>query len=126
MAKNILLVDDDINLCKVFKRIIEGAGYTLHVENTAKGAIANIKKTNYALALLDIQLPDMLGTEMLKAMHKMKPKLIKIMVTGDNTLANAVDSLNRGASAYLMKPTTAEQLLNTIAQALKKEDLSAK
>ena len=118
MADKILLVDDDINLCKVFKRILDKAGYAVDVVHTGKEGIAAAKKADYALALLDIQLPDMLGTDMLKKMHKNKPKLKKMMVTGDNTLERAVDALNHGASAYIMKPTTSEQLIQTIQQKL--------
>lgn len=118
MAKNILLVDDDINLCRNFKKIIESAGYTLHIENTAKAGISAIKRTNYAIALLDIQLPDMRGTEMLKTMHKLKPKLIKIMLTIDTPIDKTLRELQACTSLYLLKPTSAAQLLETIQQQL--------
>jgi DNA-binding NtrC family response regulator len=74
------------------------------------------------LALLDIKLPDMEGTELLAEMHKIKPHIMKIMVTGYASLDNAILSLNSGADAYIMKPVMPEKLIAVIEDKLKEQE----
>jgi DNA-binding NtrC family response regulator len=75
----------------------------------------------FNLALLDIKLPDMDGTELLKKMHGLAPKTMKVMITAHGTLKNAMDSLNFGADAYLLKPINQEQLLKTVEEKLREQ-----
>jgi len=83
-----------------------------------------IKKSNekfYNLALIDIRLPDVGGTELLTRMKDTTPKMRKIMITGYPSLQNAVEALNKGANAYIMKPLDIDKILKTIKEQLKKQ-----
>ena len=118
---SILIVDDDENICKTLGLILEGEGYSVDVANSGAEAIEKSKEKVYNVALLDIVLPDMTGTELLKKLHETTPKMIKIMVTGYPNLQNAVEALNYNADAYLIKPVNYEKLLKVIEEKLEKQ-----
>jgi two-component system response regulator RegA len=78
------------------------------------------------MALLDIKLPDMEGTKLLVTMHENLPKMVKIMITGYPSVENAVEALNRGADAYIVKPVKPEKLLALIEEKLEKQSQAEK
>jgi two-component system response regulator HydG len=114
----ILMVDDDEHICRVMSLILEGEGFEVETAFTGENAIKKSKAKAYDAAILDIRLPDMEGTKVLKAMREISPKMVKIMLTGYPNLQNAVDSLNFGADAYLTKPPNPEDIINSIREKL--------
>jgi len=76
--------------------------------------------------LLDIKLPDMEGTKLLIKLHRDTPQTIKIMITGYPSLENAVEALNLGADAYIMKPVNPERLLKVVDEKLKEQEEAEK
>ena len=116
----ILMVDDDEHICRVMSLILEGEGFEVETAFTGENAIKKSKAKVYDAAILDIRLPDMEGTKVLKAMHEISPKMVKIMLTGYPNLQNAVDSLNSGADAYLMKPPNPDDVINSLREKLQK------
>ena len=114
----LLIVDDDEAILRNLERILRLEGYDTDIARTGFEAIEKSKTNFYNLALLDIKLPDMEGTELLRKMHETFPKMIKIMVTGYPDLENAIDSLNLGADAYLIKPVSVQKLLDVVKQKL--------
>jgi DNA-binding NtrC family response regulator len=66
-------------------------------------------------------LPDMSGIELLTQIKETKPRTRKIIMTGNPSLQNAVEALNKGADAYILKPLDVEKMLNTIAEQYAKQ-----
>lgn len=120
--KSILIVDDDAAILKYASRILEAEGYDVDVAETGGEAIAKSNASFYNLALLDIKLPDMEGTELLTKMHRTTPAMMKIMITGFPSLDNAVNALNLGADAYLMKPVELGELLKVVHEKLQEQE----
>jgi len=118
---NILIVDDDPSIRKVMAAILEEKGYKVDTAETGKIAIQKTKIKFYNLALLDIRLPDMEGTELLTQLKQTTPPMIKIMVTGYPSLQNAVEALNKGAHAFIIKPLNIDQALKIIENLLEKQ-----
>ncbi|MEM1563621.1 MAG: response regulator [Candidatus Bathyarchaeia archaeon] len=116
----ILVVDDDENIRKVLTTILEEEGYTVDEAENAKKAIEKTRRKVYNLALIDIRLPDMEGIELLTRMKDTVPKMRKIIITGYPTLQNAIEAVNRGADAYILKPFDMEKVLATIREQLRK------
>lgn len=114
-----MIVDDDESICKTWELILENEGYSVEVANSGKEALERSKTTIFNVALLDIRLPDTEGTRLLKVLRETTPKIIKIMVTGYPQINNAIDALNLGADAYLMKPVHPGDLIKTIEEKLK-------
>lgn len=117
----ILVVDDDENIRKVLMAILEDKGYNMEAVGTAREAIKKTEKEFYNLALIDIRLPDMEGIDLLTKIKETTPRMRKIIITGYPTLQNAVDAVNRGADAYIMKPFDVERVLSTISEQLRKQ-----
>jgi DNA-binding NtrC family response regulator len=117
----ILAIDDDENIRKVIVAILEDEGYTVESVGTAKEAIEKSKRKFYNLALIDIRLPDMEGIELLTKFRETTPRMRKVIVTGYPTLQNAVDAVNKGADAYIVKPFDVEKVLKTIQEQLSKQ-----
>ncbi len=121
-TKKILVVDDDLGILKSFETILKKRGYEVETAATAKDGIKLIKKTAFNAALLDIKLPDKDGTEVLKEIRKIRPGMIKIMITGFADIDNAVQSLNLGANAYIMKPVNPDELLRLLEEKLSEQE----
>ena len=124
--KSILIVEDDKAIIKSFKDILQSEGYSVDTAETGREAIQKSKAQFYNLVLLDIKLSDMEGTKLLTTMHETSPKMVKIMITGYPSLENAVEALNMGADAYIMKPVNPEKLLALIEEKLKKQSQAEK
>ena len=116
---SILIVDDNEGILETLSAILEEKGYRTDTAKNGKEAIEKSKTNFYNLALLDIKLPDIEGTKLLTKMKETKPKMVKIMITGYASLQNAVEALNLGADAYVMKPVDPENLLGVINEKLK-------
>lgn len=120
--KQVLVIDDEESIRQVFRWILEGQGYEVETAETGVQAIEKFEEKFYNLALLDIRLPDMEGTELLNILHKRSPKTMKIMVTGYPSLENAMKSLNVGADAYVVKPVEPSELVRIVQAKLKEQE----
>jgi DNA-binding NtrC family response regulator len=117
----VLIVDDDVSICRTLGLILEENGYIVQTAHTGKDAIEKSKARVFDVAILDIRLPDVEGTELLRALPERTPKMIKIMFTGYPEMKNAIKALNEGADAYIMKPVNPEKFLKTIEEKLQQQ-----
>jgi two-component system response regulator PilR (NtrC family) len=117
----ILVIDDDEGIRKVLTRILEEKGYGVDSAETGSEAIRKTNEKFYNIALVDIRLPDISGVEVLAKIKESKPRMRKIIITGYPTLQNAVEALNKGADAYIIKPLDIEKTLIAIEEQLKKQ-----
>jgi DNA-binding NtrC family response regulator len=118
----IIVVDDDESIRKVLATILEEKGYTVDTAENGKQAIEKTEKNFYNLGLFDIRLPDIEGTELLAKVKDTTPRMRKIIVTGYPSLPNAVEALNKGADAYILKPFDMDKVLQTIKEQLKNQE----
>jgi len=123
---SILIVEDDANICQTLSTILQQKGYDTDTAKTGQEAIEKSEARFFNLALLDIKLPDMEGTKLLTTMHENLPKMVKIMITGYPSLENAVEALNLGADAYIIKPFKPEKLLELIEEKLEEQSQAEK
>jgi len=121
--ESILVVDDDLDFLKIIKRILENKNYEVDTAPSANEGTCRLKERFYNAAILDISLPDADGTELLSRCLDIHPDIVAIMLTGHSSVQNAVQSLNRGAFAYLEKPLDTETLLSVINRGLEKQRL---
>jgi len=87
------------------------------VEN-GKQAIRALEKGCFDLAPVDIEHPDMKGTELLLRLKEKQPKMVKIIITGFPSLENVIKTVNEGANGYVLKPFDAKELLTIIRKQL--------
>lgn len=118
----VLLVDDDDGLLETMKAILEGRGYCVDTSQTASEALNKFKERHYDVVVIDMVLPDRSGTELLGELETNRiPRVRKIVLTGHATLENAVQALNLGADAYLIKPVEPDDLIRAIADQIEKQ-----
>ena len=116
--KSILIIDDDKYIQQVFMRILRKQGYETDSAETGQEAMEKLQSQKYDLALIDVKLPDTNGTDLISRIHAASPKMIKIAITGFPSIEDATKVIDRGASAYLVKPVKSEELVRIIAQKL--------
>ena len=121
VTKSILIVDDDQGILKSFKDILEPEGYKVDTVATGVEAVEKCKAHPYNLAIIDIKLRDVEGTDLLARVHEILPRARKIMITGYPSLENAVDSVNLQADAYIIKPVNPEMFLRVVAENMDKQ-----
>ena len=118
MNENILVVDDDAKVRKTLSSILFVEGYLVETVENGKEAIRASEKSRFEVALIDIKLPDMEGTELLHRLEEKQPHMVKIIITGFPTLENAMKTVNEGADGYILKPFDIEKLLEMIKKHL--------
>jgi two-component system nitrogen regulation response regulator GlnG len=118
---SILVVDDDESIRKVVSEILTDEGYNVKSAATGKEATEKAEAKLFNIALIDIILPDTTGVDLLTKIKETKPKMRKIIITGYPSLQNAVEALNKGADAYIMKPLNMDKMLATIKEQLQKQ-----
>ncbi len=122
----ILVVDDEEDIRKSFKIILEEEGYSVDTASTGQEAITKTEKTFYNLAILDIHLPDMDGVELLKSIKDYFPRTRKIMMTGYPSLKNTIASLNNKADFFMVKPVDVVMLLAIMKEQLVQQEQEKK
>jgi len=121
LNESILVVDDDTELRKVLSSILSEEGYSVKTVENGKQAIEVSEKTRFDLALIDIKLPDMEGTELLNRLKAKQPHIVMIIVTGFPTIENAMGAVNKGADGYILKPFEIQKLLQAVRKHLNKQ-----
>jgi len=114
--KRILVVDDDARIRSLFSNILGRAGYVVETAGTGKEALEKIRKENPNVLLLDVQLPDSNGIELLTTSDN--HETVKIIVTGFSTEEVGKKAADFGADDYLVKPVQPKELLDTIRDRL--------
>ncbi len=120
MSKNskILVCDDDETLSYLLKEQLIEEGFVVDNVYDGKFAIEAIKRKNYDLLLLDIDMPEVTGEEVLKFAREYNSSLQIIMLTANNEIKKAIECIKFGAFDYLTKPYDLDELTVTISKAL--------
>ncbi|HVP22828.1 MAG TPA: response regulator [Conexivisphaerales archaeon] len=118
---SILVIDDDEGIRTSLANVLDLKGYAVDTAKDGKEGLTKYKKHHYDLALIDIVLPDMKGTELLSKMSGGVVDMVKVIVTGYPDLDNAIKSVNEGADGYVIKPFDVKELLDKVAVLLKKQ-----
>ncbi|HEX9970733.1 MAG TPA: sigma 54-interacting transcriptional regulator, partial [bacterium] len=120
---HILLIDDDLSLSDVISHQLQSMGFAVDTANLAVEGMTSFRSNPYDLILLDIQMPDMNGIEVLRQIRLQDPEILVIIISAYGTLENAVEACQKGANDYLTKPFAKEQLRFAIEKALRMRDL---
>lgn len=114
MFTSVLIVDDDTGVRLMLSSVLNDEGYVVEAVENGKKAIKACEKTSFDVALIDIELPDMKGTELLGKLKQVQPKMILIIITGHPSIENAVKAVNERADGYVLKPFEMTELLQMI------------
>jgi len=110
IAHKILVVDDEANVCQSIKKVLSRKGYDVSQALTVEDAVTLIKEMSFDLVITDLMIPGTSGLELLQIIRDHYPELEVIMITGYASIESAVKATKLGASAYLPKPFTPDEL----------------
>jgi DNA-binding NtrC family response regulator len=121
LLTSILIVDDDAGVRTMLLKVLNDEGYLVEAVENGKKAIKACEESSFDVALIDIELPDMKGTELLSRLKKIRPKMIKIIITGHPSLESAMKAVNERADGYVLKPFEVTELLQKIRRLLEEK-----
>ena len=118
MKDAILVVDDEESICQSLKAILSDEGYQVLVAGSGEEAVKIVEEEMPQLVLLDIWLPGMDGLETLKAIKKINPKVLVIIMSGHGTIETAVRATKLGAFDFIEKPLSLDKIIILVNNAI--------
>ena len=121
MAATILVVDDEKNIRRTLRMVLEGSGFNVLDVGSAEECLATVEAHEVDLVILDVRLPKMSGIEALSTIRSQPEtrRLPVLMVSGHASLAEAVQAVQLGATDFFEKPLDRDRVLVTVRNALK-------
>lgn len=124
--KPVLIIDDEQEICNSISMILEYEGYAVDSTTSAIEGLRKFNEQDFAAVLLDIQMPEMNGFEVLKKIKEAKPSTSVIIISAHGSVENAIKATRLGAFDFLEKPIDRDKLLisvrNATEQAALKEE----
>ena len=118
MKDTILVVDDEESICQSLKAILSDEGYQVLVAGSGEEAVKIVEEEMPQLVLLDIWLPGMDGLETLKAIKKINPEVLVIIMSGHGTIETAVRATKLGAFDFIEKPLSLDKIIILVNNAI--------
>src|SRR5204862_4487599 len=121
----LLIVDDDPDIPAVVKRFAHKLGFQVTYHSSGPAALAALQDLKPDVALVDLQMPELSGIDVLKAMRAADPGCQVILMTGHATVDTAIEAVKAGALDYLAKPfdlTRLRELLITVRQGIRRRE----
>ena len=123
LKARILVIDDEPVVCKSCSRILSEEGHEVEMALSGSQGLERIRTRSFDVVLVDLKMPDMSGMEVLKRIKEEIPEAVVLMITGYSTVKTAVEAMKLGASDYVPKPFTPDELAMVVQQALEKRQL---
>ena len=127
MPSTVFVVDDEKNIRRTVRMVLEGEGFAVEEASSGEEALARLPDIGADVMLLDVQLPGMSGLEAIERIAKLKtsePQPTVIMISGHATLADAVRATKAGAYEILEKPLDRERLMVALRNALERRAMA--
>ncbi len=118
MKHKILIIDDEKNIRDIFSLLLEEKDYSVQTAENGKEGLKKALSFNPDVILLDMNMPDYSGIEVLAKIKEKAPTTEIIIITAFGTIQNAVEATKLGAYDYLEKPVDNDELLLLISRAL--------
>jgi CheY-like chemotaxis protein len=114
----ILVVDDEPIILDSLRKVLVLAGYSIDTVENGKEALGLIQKEDYDFVFTDLKMPEIDGIEVTKAVKKLRPDIDVIVITGYATIESAVETMKYGATDYIQKPYTEDELIEFVKNSL--------
>lgn len=114
---SILIADDEPEIREVLNDLLEAA-YDCVMVGSAEAALERIRARRFDLVISDIMMPGMSGLEMVPLIHEYSPDTVVIMISGVQTVENAIEALRAGAFDFIMKPFALQHVEAAVERAL--------
>lgn len=122
MKQKILMIDDDMDLCRLLRNNLEQEGYDVCARHDGVTGLMEFWDSDYQLVILDIMLPQKNGYEVLQKIRE-KSFVPVLMLTARDSEGDKVSGLRMGADDYLTKPFSGSELLARVSSLLRRYTL---
>lgn len=122
--RNILVVDDDPDSQAIIAEALRWEGYHIAVSSNGREALNYLKKDKFDLVILDMNMPDMNGLQILTDLRKSDAYVSVVFISGSNSPESIIQGLDTGADDYIAKPFDPLELLARIRAQLRIKDLN--
>ncbi|NPB07788.1 MAG: response regulator transcription factor [Aquificae bacterium] len=122
MGKRILLVEDDLPLAESLKSFLENRGFSVDLAGSYEEALGLLEENRYDLYLIDVNLGDGDGIELLEDLRRFKDDTPTLIISAMTDVSTIARGFNAGAEDYVKKPFDPEELLVRIKARLKEEE----
>ncbi|RPE13486.1 sigma-54-dependent Fis family transcriptional regulator [Chitinophaga lutea] len=116
--KNILIIDDEINICTLLSKFLGKHGFKVDSTMTGAQAMKMMTENRYDLVLCDYRLKDTDGAKLLGDIRQQHPHTVMIIITGYSDVRIAVEMVKNGAYDYISKPLYPDEILSLVNKAL--------
>ena len=123
---SVLVVDDETYIREVCGRALERAGHTVALAEDGESALREIERSPLTAAVLDINLPDTDGLQLLQEVKGRNPDAVVVLITGFATLETAMEAVRLGAYEYVRKPFGAAGLVRIVNRGLESQRLKGR
>lgn len=120
---NILVVDDDTDVCEYLEDFLSSEGYVVKVVNDPTHALEALKEREYHVVVLDLMMPKINGIDLLSKIRQTDDDIAVIILTGYPSLETATSSIEHDVSAYIRKPFSINEFRDAIHRIAKKKGL---
>lgn len=120
---SIFIIDDEKEICESIKMILEYEGYAVDYSTSALAGLKRIEENQITCLLLDIQMPEMSGFEVLKRVKESIPSLSVIIISAHGSIENAIKATRLGAFDFIEKPIDRDKLLISVRNAVEQVKL---
>ncbi len=117
---HILVVDDESAIRYSITKTLQRVGYQVESASSGEEALEMMGKQHYDVVLTDIRMPGISGVELLARVKEEAPEAIVILLTGYASLDTAVESLRLGAHDYLIKPSSSQDIRDSVARGIER------
>ncbi|MBI5474310.1 MAG: sigma-54-dependent Fis family transcriptional regulator [Ignavibacteriae bacterium] len=120
----ILIVDDELVICKSCEKVFRRGGHDVAYANSGKQALDILERETFDVVFTDLKMVDVGGLEVVQTVKQRYPETVVVVITGYATIASAVETMRSGAFDFLPKPFTASELMAVLSRALEKRRLA--
>lgn len=121
-AIRVLIVDDDEDIRRALHDLLESQHYMAKSVGTGVQALEQVRDQRFGVVILDLELPDVNGLEVLRRLKEGDPTLPIIMLTATANEADKTAALHYGARAFLTKPYSSHALISAVSEAIRRPD----
>jgi len=122
-GESILIIDDDPDIQEVLRDRLESLGYRILIAPNGKQGLEAVEKNGPHMVLLDEEMPDMKGFEVLKEIHKRGNEIPIVIITAYGTIDRVVEAMKEGAYDFVAKPFESNHIAHIVQKAMERERL---
>ncbi len=119
----ILVIDDELSVCKGCKRIFEEEGWSVKTALSGKEGLDKAREESFDVIVVDFKMPDISGMEVIRNVKQEQPDVVTIMITGYASIPSATEAIKLGAEDYLPKPFTPDEINLVVEKAIGKKEV---